>query len=381
MRNRTFFFTFILLIGFLFLLDSAIAQESACNNGVSDDTDSLIDCADPDCVQRFDNFGNQVDLEGNPDTNSTNDFCESVEFSCSDGNDNDGDGLVDTADPECSDTDPVIVTDSFSVRAVPETLRTVMSPTTGGCAGFAAEFFATARFTNNSTDSTFSDLVIRVAELSGGREIDNSLDEDLRTEGALLAVSETGDYSDGRLSPGEQADVDFVICLPTITSFVIFLDVLGRPFVQPPIASCISPDFLNLQGLIVQFEDDSNNICALTGNGDGTQDSTSFVTIICDHNIQDQEFIGRDLALFGPPASRTLVDFTTISLTGSPEGLFMPFSGRATLENNMQTLRVEAAFANFQEADGTIISTSSNEFDFTGNCINVGQRVEESENN
>ncbi len=55
---------------------------AACGDGVSNDDDTLADCADPDCAS----FG----------------FCEpGAELSCTDGNDNDGDGQTDCADSDC----------------------------------------------------------------------------------------------------------------------------------------------------------------------------------------------------------------------------------------------------------------------------------------
>jgi hypothetical protein len=54
-----------------------------CSNGVDDDGDSDIDCADADCAP----------------------FCtvaETTAVSCSDGFDGDADGLVDCADPDCA---------------------------------------------------------------------------------------------------------------------------------------------------------------------------------------------------------------------------------------------------------------------------------------
>ena len=61
-----------------------------CVNGVDDDGDGLIDCADPDCA--------------------TDPSCggPGVELQCTDGVDNDGDGLADCDDPDCA-ADPSCV--------------------------------------------------------------------------------------------------------------------------------------------------------------------------------------------------------------------------------------------------------------------------------
>jgi hypothetical protein len=56
--------------------------EVACTDGWDDDCDGLVDCADPDCA------GDAA--------------CEAVEATCTDGRDNDGDGLADCADPDCA---------------------------------------------------------------------------------------------------------------------------------------------------------------------------------------------------------------------------------------------------------------------------------------
>lgn len=60
--------------------------ETACGNGVDDDRDGNVDCADPDCA--------------------ADPVCASIgdsEFSCVDGIDNDGNGAVDCDDAACVD--------------------------------------------------------------------------------------------------------------------------------------------------------------------------------------------------------------------------------------------------------------------------------------
>ncbi len=59
-------------------------REVACTNGVDDDADGLFDCADPDCV----------DLS---------DVCETTLESCRDGRDSDLDGATDCEDARCVD--------------------------------------------------------------------------------------------------------------------------------------------------------------------------------------------------------------------------------------------------------------------------------------
>ena len=57
-----------------------------CNDGVDNDGDGLTDMDDPDCTSETDN----------------NESTQTVVTQCSDGVDNDGDGLTDMADPGCS---------------------------------------------------------------------------------------------------------------------------------------------------------------------------------------------------------------------------------------------------------------------------------------
>jgi LPXTG-motif cell wall-anchored protein len=64
-----------------------------CSDGIDNDGDGLIDAADPDCHSD----GNA----NNPGSYVPSDNSEAGGPQCSDGKDNDGDGLVDAADPGC----------------------------------------------------------------------------------------------------------------------------------------------------------------------------------------------------------------------------------------------------------------------------------------
>tara|TARA_R110002096_G_scaffold143328_4_gene299267 strand:- start:42316 stop:45180 length:2865 start_codon:yes stop_codon:yes gene_type:complete len=90
----------------------------ACNDGVDNDGDGLIDLADPGCVDATDldetddtQCSNGVDDDGNGETDFPNDIgCssyadndESGIAACADSIDNDGDGATDLADPGCDD--------------------------------------------------------------------------------------------------------------------------------------------------------------------------------------------------------------------------------------------------------------------------------------
>ena len=83
-----------------------------CNNGIDDDGDGLIDCDDPDCsgapvCSQAEICNNGIDDDGDglidcadPDCSNAP-VCNRVEI-CNNGIDDDGDGLVDCADPDCS---------------------------------------------------------------------------------------------------------------------------------------------------------------------------------------------------------------------------------------------------------------------------------------
>ncbi len=62
------------------------ATEGDCRDGIDNDKDGLTDCQDPDC-------------EGEP--GARGEICEHPESSCDDGYDNDGDGAVDCKDSNC----------------------------------------------------------------------------------------------------------------------------------------------------------------------------------------------------------------------------------------------------------------------------------------
>ena len=63
---------------------------TACSDGIDNDGDGLIDLADPGCTDAADN--DEFNVVTPPPTTA-----------CSDGIDNDGDGLIDLADPGCTD--------------------------------------------------------------------------------------------------------------------------------------------------------------------------------------------------------------------------------------------------------------------------------------
>lgn len=82
-----------------------------CDNGVDDNADGQIDCADPECNEHEscrENCTDQVDNDGNglvdcddPDCQNNPAHPECGETFCDDGQDNDGDGQSDCADADC----------------------------------------------------------------------------------------------------------------------------------------------------------------------------------------------------------------------------------------------------------------------------------------
>ncbi len=89
------------------------AGEVSCNDGKDNDCDGLSDCADPDCRPVGNNPGKVCDVKGNTCSNpsggvSSCNVCsgnggqpQTAEFSCGDNKDNDCDGKVDCQDPGC----------------------------------------------------------------------------------------------------------------------------------------------------------------------------------------------------------------------------------------------------------------------------------------
>jgi len=82
----------------------AAPTETSCTDGVDNDDDGLVDCADPDCA---------CDPACAPPT----------ETSCSDGVDNDCDGLVDCDDPDCVSLCALLVPVDIKPRSCPNPLN------------------------------------------------------------------------------------------------------------------------------------------------------------------------------------------------------------------------------------------------------------------
>jgi hypothetical protein len=87
------------------LLLACSRADEVCDDGVDDDDDTLVDCADPDCAvgARCSPLGLLCDAESTCSTCGGNGGVPETdgEATCGDGADNDCDGLVDCADPDC----------------------------------------------------------------------------------------------------------------------------------------------------------------------------------------------------------------------------------------------------------------------------------------
>lgn len=105
---------FILFLFFIFSAFATIAQSTfeICNNGIDDDGDGLIDCADvfqcageASCSSESANFNcsDGIDNDGNGKIDCADDACDCTPVEiCKNGLDDDGDGLVDCQDGDCS---------------------------------------------------------------------------------------------------------------------------------------------------------------------------------------------------------------------------------------------------------------------------------------
>jgi hypothetical protein len=108
--------------------DGACVSAEICGNMIDDDGDGLTDCDDPDCADYqfcdgsgcdgsvgypmcYDPICCQVGVSCGPGcscklSGSTSGTCAATESDCSDGKDNDGDGLTDCADSDCAGVSP-----------------------------------------------------------------------------------------------------------------------------------------------------------------------------------------------------------------------------------------------------------------------------------
>ena len=120
----------------------------------------------------------------------------------------------------------VTVNDLVSVQPVTSTYN--WSPDTTDCPDRFVGKFSFDIEIKNTSDESLSDLLINVVELTGENLLMVAKGE-FGSEGATMTVLKNGDYSDGKLDPGESVVVPFVICLKDWGAFDFFVDVMGKP--------------------------------------------------------------------------------------------------------------------------------------------------------
>lgn len=137
---------------------AAVPPAPACSDGLDNDSDGLIDLSDPGCV----------------DASDTDEFNAPPAVACNDGIDNDTDGLIDMNDPGCSvatDTDefnePLPPAPALSVSKTVSRCSFVLSaPPPDGLGGWTARFYrgGTTAVGNADSSAPFS----RTVELTIG---------------------------------------------------------------------------------------------------------------------------------------------------------------------------------------------------------------------
>lgn len=83
------------------IVESTLGPKEICHNGTDDDGDGLVDSADPDCPKLKEMCTNGVDDDGDGLVDSTDPDCPPPPEICNNGVDDDRDGLVDSADLDC----------------------------------------------------------------------------------------------------------------------------------------------------------------------------------------------------------------------------------------------------------------------------------------
>jgi len=78
------------------------ATETNCGDGHDNDCNGLIDCADPNCLGSTCSANGKVCASSNCVCSGNGGIAQATETACGDGHDNDCNGLIDCADPNCS---------------------------------------------------------------------------------------------------------------------------------------------------------------------------------------------------------------------------------------------------------------------------------------
>jgi len=201
-------------------------QSGVCSAGIKVCSNGTLSCQQnqqplPEvCSDGLDNDCNGTVDDGCVPTGICGDGILDAGEQCDDGNTDNGDGCS----AGCT-LEKVIINDRVTFVPLRPTFASTRD-TTGCPSGFVGKFSFDARLTNISEDSSLSDLMVEVANITNGNLLQNA-DGGAGGVGAMLTAPKMGAYSDGVLSPGEFVDVPFVICLQMRTRFEFFVDVLG----------------------------------------------------------------------------------------------------------------------------------------------------------
>ncbi len=100
------------------------------------------------------------------------------------------------------------------------------SQDTTGCPDGSVGKFSFDANLSNISDSILTDLLVEVAELTNNNLL--LTDNGFIGQGNWIYVPMNDDYMDGILSPGEDVDVPFTVCLNNSDPFRFFVDVYGE---------------------------------------------------------------------------------------------------------------------------------------------------------
>lgn len=175
----------------------AADEVSACDDGIDNDLDGTIDCADvecelvPSCFEVGANCSDTIDNDGDGDLNCADSDCAGyaacVETTCTGGSDEDGDGVTDCADPDCLTDAACETCPAVALTAVGTTTGTTTGETNnriaycgGGTSPDRTHLFtapATGAYTFDTLGSTFDTVLYALDGGCDGLEVACNDDE------------------------------------------------------------------------------------------------------------------------------------------------------------------------------------------------------------